>query len=232
MNGWIYAGIGAVAVVLAGGAAEAQAAPAPAPADPQVQWAVVDRVVAVVNRDVVLESELDRRLASYKASLDKMDDAAQRGRARIELRDEVLRGLMDEYLYAQVAARVGVEVQPADVDRAVAQIEQQNHMNDAQLEAALAQNGYTLAQYREELRRQVLQIKVLQAAVGPTIQVSDDELRAAYRKAKAADSSLGDFDKERERLRQQMVEARLPAAQAQWIEQQRAAAYLWREGQS
>lgn len=225
MHGWIYAGMTAVVVVLTTGTAGA----APSAEAP---WVVADRVVAVVNREVVLESELDRRLASYKASLDKMTDAAQRGRARIELRDEVLRGLMDEYLYAQVAARVGVVVQPADVDRAVAQIEQQNHMNDAQLEEALAQNGYTLAQYREELRRQVLQIKVLQAVLAPTIQVSEDELRAAYKKAKAADSSLGTFEDEHERLRQQMIEARLPAAQETWIEEQRAAAYLWKEGQS
>ena len=130
MHGWIYAGVGAVAIALAGGvaaapaaaeaAAPAAAAPAaPAAAAPAAPAAAAPMRASTGGAVVVVdpgggggqpgrgarEPELDRRLASYKASLDKMKDAAARGRARVELRDEVLRGLMDEYLYAQVAER-------------------------------------------------------------------------------------------------------------------------------
>src|SRR5678815_1488748 len=91
-------------------------------------WVEIDRVVAMVNADVILESELARRAAPLAPGA----------------RKQALEQLIDEMLFNQEASRARITVADEDVNAALQQIKQQNKLDDAGLEKALAQQGFTL----------------------------------------------------------------------------------------
>jgi peptidyl-prolyl cis-trans isomerase SurA len=203
------------------------AAAAPSVAAAQGAWTAVDSVVAVVNQDVVLKSDLDRRMAAFKSSLDAVKDAAERSRRRIELGKQVLGSLIDERLLAQEAARVGIGAPDPEVDRAVADVKQQNKLDDAGLTKALADQGLTMAQYREELRGQIIGVKVANAILRPRVQIGEPELRAAYEEARKRDPKrIGTFDEVKEPLLQRLFEDAMLREQRRWLAERRADSYI------
>jgi parvulin-like peptidyl-prolyl isomerase len=99
---------------------------------------VVERVALVVNGQPVFASQLARRPEAE---------------------------LIDEVLVLAWAGEVAASLQPDDVDRAIDQIKTANGIDDAGLAVALTEQGYTLADYREELGRQILRLRIEQLLV-------------------------------------------------------------------
>mgnify|MGYP002712432726 FL=1 len=129
-------------------------------------------VVAVVNGEPITSLQLERRRAQIERQL------AQQGRAAPaqQIADEALRSLIVERIQLQAAKRFGIEVEPREVDDAIASIAARNGMDRTQLEAALQQDGISWATFQEEIRRQIL-LQRLQARVTQGADtVSDAEL--------------------------------------------------------
>jgi peptidyl-prolyl cis-trans isomerase SurA len=129
--------------------AVAMAMAAPAAAQP------IDRVVAVVNQAMILDSELALRLANVPDP--------------VHARAAVLDDLVNEELVVQAGEQLHLRVAPAEVDAAIATIEAQNHLDDAGLRAALAAQHVTLDTYRTELRRQILRLRTIETVVAPKV---------------------------------------------------------------
>ncbi len=70
---------------------------------------------------------------------------------------------------------------PEEVDRAVQQVKEQNKLDDATFRQALEQQGFTVEAYRKTLKKQILQLKVVNTAVRSRVTVSDDEVKTYYR---------------------------------------------------
>jgi parvulin-like peptidyl-prolyl isomerase len=142
---------------------------------------VVERIVAVVNDDIVLQSELDERARPFLAEAEReggdAEGKARRGRA---IRREVLDRLVDELLILQQSRELKVVVTPEDVDKAVDEVKRRNKIDEGQLREALAQQGYDLAGYREEIKRQIVRLKVIEIAVRARLAVSDDDVKRYY----------------------------------------------------
>lgn len=134
--------------------------------------AVVERIVAVVNDDIILLSELEDRLRFVVAE--------NPGQNPDRLRKDVLDHLIDERLIAQEAVTLKLEVDRMEVDRAVDEIKRQNKITHAELEEALRAQGMTMSGYREDLRSQILRLKVLNLQVRSRVSVSDEDVRKAY----------------------------------------------------
>ncbi|MEJ5268751.1 MAG: peptidylprolyl isomerase [Hydrogenophilus sp.] len=129
-------------------------------------------VVAVVNGEPITSLQLERRRAQIERQL------AQQGRAAPaqQIADEALRSLIVERIQLHAAKRFGIEVEPREVDDAIASIAARNGMDRTQLEAALQQDGISWATFQEEIRRQIL-LQRLQARVTQgSDTVSDAEL--------------------------------------------------------
>jgi peptidyl-prolyl cis-trans isomerase SurA len=129
-------------------------------------------VVAVVNGEPITSLQLERRRAQIERQL------AQQGRAAPaqQIADEALRSLIVERIQLQAAKRFGIEVEPREVDDAIASIAARNGMDRTQLEAALQQDGISWATFQEEIRRKIL-LQRLQARVTQgSDTVSDAEL--------------------------------------------------------
>ena len=141
-----------------------------------VGWAQVvplDSVIAIVDEDIILASEVGERLEQIKAS------AEQRG---ITLPDEetVLQETLDrlilESIQLQLADRYGVRVPDAQLDQSMARIAAQNGMTLEQFRDALQQTGQSYAEMRAGFRDELAIQRVQQGSVMRDISITEKEI--------------------------------------------------------
>jgi peptidyl-prolyl cis-trans isomerase SurA len=157
--------------------AAAPATTAPTPLPPSRATATrgepLDRVVAVVNDGVVLESELETetnevstRLRNEKVQLPSID----------VLREQVLDRLVLEEIQAQRADRAGIHVTDEQVNAALEDIARRNKVDLAHLPDTLAEQGFVYADYRNNLRREIQREMLRARDVVQRITISPREL--------------------------------------------------------
>jgi parvulin-like peptidyl-prolyl isomerase len=141
---------------------------------------VVDRVVAVVNTSVILDSELTIRMAPYEADVESIEDVRERGRRLDKLRGQVLDELVNEELIYQAAFAARIEVEEKELDAAIKDIRDQNKLDEQAFQQALVAQGYSYGAYRQDIRRQLTRVKAMNQLVAPKVTITDDEVRARY----------------------------------------------------
>ncbi|MCA9678693.1 MAG: peptidylprolyl isomerase [Kofleriaceae bacterium] len=141
---------------------------------------LVDRVVAVINDAVVLASELDVRLLPMLADLEGISDPGEQQRRLDKLRGQVLEDMINEELIVQAAGEARIEVDPKEVDAALTEIKQQNKLSDDEFAEAITAQGFTMAAYKNDLRRQLTRLKAVNQIVRGRVNVTDEDVRARY----------------------------------------------------
>ena len=141
------------------------------PAAAQVQK--LDRVVAVVDDDVVMASELQQRLNTIIGQIQ-----AQKVQAPpIEiLRRQVLEQLIIERLQLQMAARAGVTISEAELDQAIARVQQNAGVSPEQFRERLSADGMSMKSFRQQIRQELLIRRVEQGSVNRRIQITDQDI--------------------------------------------------------
>lgn len=134
---------------------------------------LLDRIVAVVNDDVVLASELESELAAVRSQLRQRN---VRMPPEDELRRQVLERLVMQTLQLNVAERQGVSVDDATLDAAVRRVAQQNNMSLSRFRDALAGEGLTMGEFRERLERDILVSRLRQREMQRRVNVTDQEI--------------------------------------------------------
>lgn len=140
----------------------------------------LERVVAVVNDSIILQSELEARLVPVMAEAQQIQDPQERRRRIAKLASQTLDEMVNEELIVQAADAAKVEVDSSEVQAALDEIKQQNNLDDAGLTQALAQQGYTLSGYKADLRRQLLRLRAVNQLVAPKVTITDEDVRARY----------------------------------------------------
>lgn len=148
----------------------------------------LERVVAVVDDDVVLESELEQRVAQFRRGL-----AMQgiEGPPPSVLRERAAEQLVVESLQLQLAERMGIRVSDSQLNETMANIAQRNRLSLEQFQAALESEGVTYAAAREKFRREMLLSRVQQRMVDPRVRITEKEVRD-YLESNAARQSAGE----------------------------------------
>ncbi len=141
---------------------------------------LVDRVIAVVNDDIILRSELMIRVAPLIGDLSEISDEHERDRRRAKITEQVLDDMINEELMVQAAVEAKLEVSAREVQNALEEIKKQNKLDDAGLKQALAMQGYTLASYKKDVRRQILRMRAINMLVRPRVTITDEDVRARY----------------------------------------------------
>jgi parvulin-like peptidyl-prolyl isomerase len=141
---------------------------------------VVDRVVAVVNDSVILDTELNVRMAPYEADVEGIEDPKERARRLEKLRGQVLDELVNEELIFQAAAEAHIEVTAKEIDAAITDIRTNNKLDEQQFQQALVAQGYNISAYRADIQRQLTRVKAMNQLVAPKVTVTDDEVKARY----------------------------------------------------
>lgn len=149
---------------------------------------VVDRIVAIVNDDIVTLSQLDAAAAPYRKNIEASQESLDRKKEIMaQMYAQVLNQLVESSLVTQEAKRMGIAVDDTDVDNAMENFKKEHNLDQERLELGLAAQGMTLGQYRERLREQILQGMIVSRAVRAKIVVTDKEIKAYY------DSHYQDF---------------------------------------
>lgn len=144
-----------------------------APQDSNSGQQPIDRIVAVVEDEVILQSELNDAVAAIQQQY-----ASQPGQLPpIDvLRRQVLDRLVLMKLQLQRADDQGIRVSDADVDQAVQAVAGQNKMSPDQLRAAVEQSGMSYAAYRQQLHDQLVVQKLHENVVRSSVSVTESEI--------------------------------------------------------
>lgn len=141
---------------------------------------LVDRVVAVVNDDVITMSEVNDEGKGYFKKINDQAPPAQVEDALARAREEILDNLIDKKLIGQEAAKQGVDVSDAEVQAAADQMLINNNITKEILEAQLDQMGMSYTGYLSTLRNQILQSKLVNYEIRSRIIITDDMILDYY----------------------------------------------------
>ncbi|WP_167492551.1 peptidylprolyl isomerase [Pseudomonas leptonychotis] len=140
----------------------------------QAEVQSLNRVVAIVDNDVVMQSQLDARLREVQQTI------AQRGAAlppEHVLSQQVLERLIIENIQLQIGDRSGIRITDEELNQAIGTIAQRNGMSIEQFRAALAKDGLSYTDARDQVRREMIISRVRQRRVAERIQVTDQEVQ-------------------------------------------------------
>ena len=171
----------------------------------------LEAIVAVVNGDVILSSELARRMNGQPDT----DRAA------------ALDEMVSELLVVQ-ASETRVTVTAKEIDMAIAEIKKANNLSNEELVKALDEQGYTPIEYREEVRRQILGMRTINLEVRDRVVVGNEEVLDRYEvyKAGLSDGSPEPFAAVKDKLRADVFQEKIAKEKADWLAELRRHAYV------
>jgi peptidyl-prolyl cis-trans isomerase SurA len=143
--------------------------------------AVVDRVVAVVNQEIITLSEVEKWIDPLKQEIVAGDRLERRG--RIEgLRRQVLDKLIDEKLIDQEVKKSGIKISSKEIEAALEEVRRRNAVTQEDLEKALAVEGLTLETYKKQIEKGLQRQKLINWSVKVEAKPGEKELREFYQK--------------------------------------------------
>ena len=154
---------------------------------------LVDKVVAIVNDDIITLSELNEETAKAEEKILLTVPIEDQAQALYEARQQALTSIIDKKLIAQEAKKAGVRVSDSEVDRALAEIQRKASMSDQQFVRELSKAGLSLDTYRDNLRSQLLQSKIVNYDIRSKIVISESKIKEYYENEYAVETSNDEF---------------------------------------
>lgn len=133
----------------------------------------LDRIVAKIDQDVIMRSELDDRLAAVQQQLMARNVALP---AQDVLQTQVLEQLILESIQVQLGTRAGIRIDDRAVNEAIARIAGRNQMSVATFRRNLEADGLSFDQVREDIRRELILNQVRQRQIAQRVQISEQEI--------------------------------------------------------
>ena len=129
----------------------------------------VDRVVAIVNEDVITLSEVrELALSINPTSTEAIDENA------------VLQQMIEQKLFEQEAEKLGIKVTEAELDASIKQVQEKFGLNEEQMVEVLKKQNLTPESFREQWRLQTLGNKLLESQLKNKIVVTEQEVQDYY----------------------------------------------------
>jgi peptidyl-prolyl cis-trans isomerase SurA len=136
---------------------------------------VLDRIVAVVNNEVITRADLDKRYAAAALQLTRQGTPLP---PRTALEKQILDRLITDRVQLQLAKETGLRVDDAELDRAIQRIAQDNKITLEQMRATLEKDGVPFPRFREDIRDQIILSRLRQREVDNRIVVSEGEIES------------------------------------------------------
>ena len=143
---------------------------------------LVNRIVAVVNGEIITLHELQQEL---NHSVPGMEQKGQGNARQSEtMKRRVLEAMINDELLKQEAERFEIEVSDAEIENQISQIKSENGLSQTEFEQAVQEEGMTLDEYRQTLREEIKKNRVLGSMVRQKVVVSEEEMREYYEEHK------------------------------------------------
>lgn len=133
----------------------------------------LDRIVAIVNEDVVMASELEEQVTALSSQL-------RRSQGQPPPRDvmvpQVLDKLIQDRLQLEIGKRAGVQISDTELNQAMVNTAQQNGVTLEQFVARASEDGLSLSKLRQQFRQEMIVARVQQAMVSRRIEITEQEI--------------------------------------------------------
>jgi peptidyl-prolyl cis-trans isomerase SurA len=147
---------------------------------------LLDKVVAVVNNEVITSSELNAKVELAKKQI--MAQKVQMPKESI-LRKQVLQHLIDTNLQIQLTKQHGITIDGPELNEAIERIAATNNLTVAQLREEISKQGITWQNYRHNIRQEMLISRLQQKAVGKDVLVTNEQVEQYLKTASRADNT-------------------------------------------
>ena len=134
----------------------------------------LDRIIAVINDDVVMKSELDEKVRTV---INQLKEQGTTPPPSSILQKQVLDRLILTKLQIQMAENTGIRVDDESLNRTISNIAAENKLSLAQFREILESDGYHYEKFREDIRHEILTSRLRQRQVDNRITVTDREIR-------------------------------------------------------
>jgi peptidyl-prolyl cis-trans isomerase SurA len=148
---------------------------------PHAHAVLAERVVAVVGDHAILWSDMHQRARPYLLQIrQRTSGSALLAAAESEMYKQLVEKLVDDRVEQQAADKAHLTVTPDEIDAALRTVAAQQGLTVQRLIEEATRAGLTPAEYRDELRHQLLEGKLLQLRVRGRVRVTEDDIRALY----------------------------------------------------
>ncbi|SDT98761.1 SurA N-terminal domain-containing protein [Desulfobacula phenolica] len=142
---------------------------------------VVDRIVAIVNNDIVTLVQLNKESLPYIKNIEASGYSDEKKQEMMQdITKKILNRLVDSSLTQQEAKKYNIMVSDAEIDNAVENLKKEKALTLEELEKALGQEGLTLTEYRETIKKQILQARLINYAVKSKVVITESDIKKRY----------------------------------------------------
>jgi peptidyl-prolyl cis-trans isomerase SurA len=149
---------------------------------------LVDRVAAIVNKDVIALSEVEARAANDLQRIRGEPDPKKRNDLRLEVLTRARDALIGEKLMEAQLRELNIDVSDAEVELGIEDVKKQNNIDGDQFEKLLMNEGYTMTSYKAFMKKHLARLKLINLKVRSKVKVSDDDVKAEYAKMSRMES--------------------------------------------
>jgi len=161
---------------------------------------MVDRIVAIINDEIITLSELNSNLETYMKRVEESSEVTDREKVKKQLRKLILNSLIDQKLISQEAQRLGIAPTEEDIDKAINGILSKKGITMEALAENIADQGGTIEDYKGEIKRHLTKRSLIGREIRKRVTVTQEEIGNYYRKHRS------DYEgKETVRLRQILI---------------------------
>lgn len=156
---------------------------------------VIERIVAVVGDQPILLSDLRRRARPFLIQVhEKVPPGAQQAAAESQIFKDLIEKMIEDELIAQAAEKASIAVTTEELDNALRNIAASQGARVADIvRLARESSGLTEQEYRDELRRQILEGKMLQLRVKGKLRITEQDVESAFDRAVKAELRRRDY---------------------------------------
>ncbi len=191
---------------------------------------LIDRIVAIVNNDIITLVELNTALQPYLIKLDSSDYTPEKKKEIVyQLTRDMMNRMIERKLTDQEAKRLRITVSEKEVDAAIERLKESQLMSQEELEKALEEDGLPFAVYKEMLRDEILRPKLINQSIKSKVVITDSDIKQYYEQNSQkfsgkkkyylrnillrADESISGTEREHQKNRAENIKQRLDAGE-------------------
>jgi len=142
---------------------------------------VIDRIVAIVNNDIVTLVQLSKETAPYIKNIESSGSSEEKKNEAVkQINNKILMAMVDRSLTQQEAQKYRITVSDTEIENALENVKKERSFSQEDFEDALKKEGRTIKGYREDVRKQILQSKLINHAVKSKVVITESEIKKYY----------------------------------------------------
>jgi len=147
----------------------------------QLHAEIVDKIVAVVNNEIITLSELNTQAEPYEERIEKTYKGTDKKRVLEETRKTLLNRMVDQILIKQEAKRLGIVIKDDEVTSMISEILKKRNITMDEFKNMLAKDGLSLESYKQEAKDHLMRGRLASREIRSKIMITEQEIGEYYK---------------------------------------------------